>query len=537
MTDGELSRRYALTGRIVTMDAANRVIERGALYIDGPTIVAVTSQQAPPPPGFAAAPRIATRGTLYPGLIELHNHLPYNVLPLWSVPRRYTNRKQWSGIPAYRAQISGPMQILGRTSGYIEAIVRYVEAKCLLGGVTTSQGIALYSNQGITRYYRGAVRNVEQPDDPALPAAATRIADVEAVDAARFRARLQRRGALLLHLSEGTDAAARQHFLALRLVDGQWALGPSLAGIHALALSGDDLAVVAEHRASVVWSPLSNLLLYGAAADIRAMREHGVRVGLGSDWSPSGSKNLLGELKAARVVSALAGGVFSDRELVAMATRNAAAMLGWDHALGSLEPDKRADIVVIAGQGGDPYTHLLKAPETAIHLVVIDGVPRYGTPRLVQPQAAGVESIRVGGRLRALHLNEVMDDPLGLPLTLRVAQDRLRDGMRRLPELARALEQPDTRSLTAIEPEWTLLLDQEEPAGFVQRPYLAGGELELALAREAEARAAQPLSQVVASMTLDPLTVADDPSFLDRLEQQPNLPTEVTAGLQALYTA
>jgi hypothetical protein len=140
------------------------------------------------PGGLRGAPVVRTGGTIYPGLIELHNHLPYDVLPLWEVPRRYGNRGQWgSSNPDYRARVSGPMGVLGSVAGYIEAVVRYVEAKCLVAGVTTSQGVALYSNAGARRYFRGVVRNVEQPGVPDLPAASTRIADVEAEHAAAFR--------------------------------------------------------------------------------------------------------------------------------------------------------------------------------------------------------------------------------------------------------------------------------------------------------------------------------------------------------------
>jgi 5-methylthioadenosine/S-adenosylhomocysteine deaminase len=32
---------------------------------------------------------VATGDTLYPGMIELHNHLAYNAVPLWRVPKRY----------------------------------------------------------------------------------------------------------------------------------------------------------------------------------------------------------------------------------------------------------------------------------------------------------------------------------------------------------------------------------------------------------------------------------------------------------------
>ena len=74
------------------------------------------------------------------------------------------------------------MKVLAHTPKYVPAIVRYVECKCLVGGTTTTQGIALSSFSGIQRFYKGIVRNVEQTDEPELPEASTHIADVEAKD-------------------------------------------------------------------------------------------------------------------------------------------------------------------------------------------------------------------------------------------------------------------------------------------------------------------------------------------------------------------
>ncbi len=68
-------------------------------------------------------------------------------------------------------------------------------------------------------------------------------------------------------------------------------IGPALAGIHCAALNAGDFAVMAKHHGSIIWSPLSNLLLYGGTTDIKAARAAGVSIALGSDWSPSGSKN------------------------------------------------------------------------------------------------------------------------------------------------------------------------------------------------------------------------------------------------------
>lgn len=221
------------------------------------------------------------------------------------MPKQFGNREQWAGTPEYRKLVTAPMQVIGASPELLPALVRYVECKCLIGGVTTTQGIALFSAAGIRRFYPGLVRNVEQTDHPDLPAATSRIPDVVANDAARFMDRL-RHGCLLLHLSEGRDDKARAHFLALH-VGNRWAITQALVGIHCAALERQDFDVLAANGGSMVWSPLSNLLLYGKTADVKAARAAGVRMALGSDWSPTGSKNLLWELKVAKRAAALLG--------------------------------------------------------------------------------------------------------------------------------------------------------------------------------------------------------------------------------------
>ena len=522
------------------MDAADTVLKAGFLAIDAGRIVAVLDVKAPLPPGFDTAPVIKTQGTIFPGLIELHNHLSYDILRLWDVPKLFTNRDQWNKGEAYRKLITGPMAVLGRTPNYLEAIVRYVECKSLLGGVTTSQGIGLASNAGIKRFYQGYVRNVEQTTEADLPEAGTSIADIEANDAETFLARLERETCMLLHLSEGVDNTARKHFLSLKMASGAWAIAPALAGIHSVGLKTEDLDVMQAHGASVIWSPFSNFLLYGKTADVAGMKARGIRIGLGSDWSPSGSKNLLGELKVARLVSAELGGVFTDKELVAMATREAAKILRWQNSLGSLEPGKRADYLVIGTTSGDPYAALIKSRESNIKLVAIDGTPRYGLPALMTQFGPVTESLKLGGAKRALNFAAENTDPLVGTLTLNEAQKRLTDGLKRLKELAIELENRATRGEVfgvGEETEWFLDLNHDEPEGIALRPHLPfGPDAAPTGLRASEAlMAAIPLSQLLEPLPLDALTVASDPTFLARVAGQKNLPDYIKRGLPALY--
>ena len=88
-------RRWALSGRIVTMSGEDDVIDAGTIFMEGSRIAAIVPAGNPPPAGFEAVAAVSTGGTIYPGLIELHNHLSYNVLPLWLVPQAFQNRDQW----------------------------------------------------------------------------------------------------------------------------------------------------------------------------------------------------------------------------------------------------------------------------------------------------------------------------------------------------------------------------------------------------------------------------------------------------------
>ena len=86
-------------------------------------------------------------------------------------------------------------------------------------------------------------------------------------------------------------------------------------GFRSVALERRDFDVLAEAGAAMVWSPLSNLLLYGKTANVAAAKAAGVRIALGPDWSPSGSKNVLGELKVAHLQAQADGVPLSDFEL------------------------------------------------------------------------------------------------------------------------------------------------------------------------------------------------------------------------------
>lgn len=542
--------KRAYRGRVVQMDATFSVLDDAVIWIESNRIKAVLDAGASPPQGFEHMTPIETGGTFFPGLIELHNHLGYDILKLWDVPKLYGNRGQWQGAAPYKAGVSGPMGVLGRTPDVPPAIARYTEAKCLMGGTTTSQGITLFSAPGLKRNYRGLVRNVEESLDSALPDARARIPDYAAKDQDAFLGYLKDYPCLLMHLSEGIDASARQHFLNLEIRPNVWAIAASLTGIHCNALTRQDFDRLASVRAGMVWSPLSNLMLYGKTADIKAAREAGIRIGLGSDWSPTGSKNLLHELKIVRIANAVEGLGFSDREIVAMATTTAAGLLRWDRYLGSIEAGKYADLLLVKGKAGDAYQQLLEADETKIDLVVIDGVPRYATAALTAGFSGRGEKIIFAGETRYLNLDDANADEIVAGLSLSAATETLRNAMRNLPALANApLMHPmalptmtvslgEARRQIGPQPipraAWSLVLDQDEPHDENLRPrFDDDAPLPVTIRMSTDAVPAAAAAPAFRALDLDPLTVAGDPDYYPTLAGQRNIPQAIKDGLNA----
>jgi cytosine/adenosine deaminase-related metal-dependent hydrolase len=146
---------------------------------------------------------------------------------------------------------------------------------------------------------------------------------------------------------------------------------------------------MADHGVSLIWSPRSNLELYGSTADVGAAKAARVKIALAPDWSPTGSDGLLAELNyAAAWNDTQTPHPFTDRELVAMATSVPADLIGASDRLGMLEAGHDADLLVIRpeteGSTRDAYWSLTHATAAQVMLVAVEGEPLYGDPDLLE---------------------------------------------------------------------------------------------------------------------------------------------------------
>lgn len=107
--------------------------------------------------------------------------------------------------------------------------------------------------------------------------------------------------AYLPTIGEGIDAVARNEFLCTRGLDpsGESLPQPQTAIGKGLAFETADFRTLAEVGAGLIWTPRSNIRLYGDIARVTSASALSVEIALGTDWTVTGSMNMLRELACA----------------------------------------------------------------------------------------------------------------------------------------------------------------------------------------------------------------------------------------------
>lgn len=195
-------------------------------------------------------------------------------------------------------------------------------------------------------------------------------------------------GALLhLHAAENATEVAtvevRHGRRPVELLDSLGLLGPDLLIAHAVDLTGPEIAALARTGTSVAHCPVSNLKLGCGIAPVPRLLSAGVTVGLGTDGAVSSNTlDVLGAVRQAALIHKAAGDptAVGAEQAVRMATLEGARALGLGDHLGSLEPGKRADLIVLdlnapqVRPAHNPWSTLAYAAHSAdVRDTVVDG--------------------------------------------------------------------------------------------------------------------------------------------------------------------
>lgn len=383
-------------GTVVVMDDAGTVLEGGAVLVEDSRIARLLAADEPRPSGVQVLD--ATGHLVVPGMVNVHGHAAMSLLrgladdlPLMTWLEEH--------IFPVEAQLVAPEFV------YWGTLLSSVEM--LRGGTTTFADMYYFPDDVARAVAAAGIRAVTGPGIIGFPAPdfETPDASLESapayferwsghplitlgvsahalyttpLDAVERAVRLaNERGAVFqIHAaedaSEDSVARAATGMGVIEALESVGALRPGTVLAHAVYLSDADIARVAASGAGLAHNPQSNMKLgIPDAAPVAAALAAGIPVGLGTDGPASNNDlDLFDEMDAAAKLAKFASGdpsVLPAETVFRMATAGGARVLNLHDRIGSLEPGKLADIVLVdAGRPGlvplyRVYSHLVYA--------------------------------------------------------------------------------------------------------------------------------------------------------------------------------
>src|SRR3954453_11794809 len=156
-----------------------------------------------------------------------------------------------------------------------------------------------------------------------------------------------------------------------------------LCAAHCIWVTDREQELLAERDIKVLHCPGSNLKLGSGLAPVAEMRARGISVSLGADGAACNNRlDMFEEMRLAATIQAVRQqpGALTARDALWMATREGARALAMEGEIGSIEPGKRADLILINRDGAhqapdpDPWSTLVYATRgTDVRLTMVDG--------------------------------------------------------------------------------------------------------------------------------------------------------------------
>ena len=389
-----------VNGLVVTMNALGDLIPQGAVAVRGRDIVAVGRSE-----DVAAnwdAPEVIDCGgaAILPGLINLHTHAPMSLLRGLVDDLRLDVWLFGYMLPVER-EFVGPEFCRWGT--------RLTCAEMIRSGVTCFADMYYYENEvaqavadvGLRAVCAETVMRLPTPDaesydesldfcrsfleewrDHPLVTAAIgpHAPETSTPDLLRRSAELAAEydAPLLIHVAETADGAEEARSLygmsSIEALEQYGVLQARVVAAHCVHVTGRERELMAEYGVGVAHNPTSNLKLASGLADVVALLDAGVAVGIGTDGQASNNdQDMFEEM---RLAALLPKGTTRDptavpaRQVFAMATTGGAEVLGMAELIGSLEAGKRADIAVLALDRVHNVPHFDLTPENVYSRLV-----------------------------------------------------------------------------------------------------------------------------------------------------------------------
>lgn len=368
-------------GMVVTMNPQRTVLQDGSVAIQGDSIVAV-GPRAEIDAKYRGAKTIDAKGTLVvPGFVNGHTHVPMTLFRglhddvtlndwlykyIFPAEKKNVNEEfvRWGTRLAAAEQIRFGVTTFADMYYFEDAIAEETKAagmRGILGETFIDFPDPDNKNEADMLAYTEKYLKKWQGDPLITAAVAPHSIYTCSKKTLQDAAALARKyhAPILIHVAEMKkewDDSEKQHGMSpVAYLNSIGVLGPDIVAAHCIYVDAADEKILAEKQVGCVHNPSSNMMLASGVSPVAQMRSAGVAVGLGTD-GPAGSNNDLDLMEEMDLAAKLAKITqmnplaMSAKAVVEMATIDGARAVHMEKEIGSLEPGKKADVVLISLQ-------------------------------------------------------------------------------------------------------------------------------------------------------------------------------------------
>jgi 5-methylthioadenosine/S-adenosylhomocysteine deaminase len=382
---------------VVTMDEHFSIHDTGAIAVSGGAILAVGDVAA----GLDAAETIDCRGrVVMPGLVNAHTHAPMTLLRSLADDLRLDVWLMGYMMPVEREFVRPDFVRLGTALACAEMIrsgttcfadMYYFEEE--VAQAAASAGLRALCSQTVLKFPTPDAASYEDAlslahafiakwkDHPLIvPSVAPHAPYTCTAEIFRSCAELAAEFDVPLHTHLAETALeverARQEYgmPVIPWAKKQRLFDARVLAAHCVHVDEGEIRTLRDMHAGVAHNPTSNLKLASGMAPVAKMIELGLDVGIGTDGAAS--NNDLDMFEETRLAALVAKGASGDptalpaRTALAMATRLGACAMHLGHLTGSIEPGKRADLIVVDLDGAHSTPRFSRDPNALYSQIV-----------------------------------------------------------------------------------------------------------------------------------------------------------------------
>ena len=420
-------------GMILTMNAELQIIEKGAVRVRDGVIISVGTDAADCSHDTQTREIDAQGGLIMPGLINSHTHAAMTLfrgladdLPLmeWLNDHIFPAESRITADMVYRGTLLACAEmLLSGTTCFCDMYLfeeEVAKAAAQLG-MRAVVGEVLYDFPSpcygpLDKGFEYVSAMMEKwKDHPLITVAvephSTYTCAPELLKKAADMARTQQ-VPFVIHVAETRTEVKlieeKYGKTPVKFLADLGVLGPNVVACHSVHLTPEERALYRQFDVKVVHCPESNMKLASGVAPVPEFLAEGICVALGTDGCASNNDlDLFLEMDSAaklHKVFSMNPEAVDATTAVQMATINGAKALGLDGIIGSLEPGKRADMIVVDTRSPhmvpmyNPYSQLVYAAKGSdVITSIVDG-----------------KVLMENRNLTTLNVDQVMDDVLAI---------------------------------------------------------------------------------------------------------------------------